>query len=300
MQSGQIRKAISGYYYIYSEGTTYQTRGRGVFRIQAITPLVGDKVLFESENLTDGVLMDILPRKNELVRPPVANVDRAIIVMSAVEPAFSEQLLDRYLVILESLDMEAVIYISKTDLLKKEQWEKLKHFQSLYQEIGYHFLLPDPSEKKTTLNELRSLFKGELVVFMGQSGAGKSTLLNMLAPDLKLETGEISTSLGRGKHTTRHVELFPLDGGLIADTPGFSSLEFDSIEKEELPNLFPEFEAIADQCRFTGCFHRHEPGCAVKQAVKKGTIPSFRYEDYLQFLKEIEDRKPDYRKKEKK
>ena len=297
MPTGQIRKAISGFYYIYCEGETYQTRGRGLFRKKNITPLVGDKVIFESSTLKEGVLKEILPRENQLMRPAVANVDLAVLVISAVEPAFSTQLLDRYLTVLESLGINALIYVTKTDLLTNSDFKIFEETQSIYKKIGYPFILPDPSTKETSLEELKKMFQDKLIVFMGQSGAGKSTLLNSLAPHLTLETAEISSALGRGKHTTRHVELFPLDGGLVADTPGFSSFDFDLIEKEEMPILFPEFGAVARECRFTGCMHRHEPGCAVKERVESGEFQTFRYEHYLMFLDEIENRKPVYNRK---
>lgn len=300
MKEGQIRKALSGFYYIYSEGITYQTRGRGVFRIQGLTPLVGDKVFFESTSKTDGVLLKLLPRKNQLLRPSVANVDLAVVVMSAVEPDFSDQLLDRYLVNVEALNIQSLIYISKSDLLTQEQVKKMDDYRETYQNIGYTFLLGDSDfDLSSKLAELKKEFKNKLVVFMGQSGAGKSTLLNKLSPKLALETGEISSALGRGKHTTRHVELFPLYDGLVADTPGFSSLDFEGIEKENLDSLFPEISNYSNRCRFGGCLHLHEPDCAVKDAVECQHISLFRYNNYLQFLKEIEERKPDYRNKKK-
>lgn len=297
MQRGQIRKAISGFYYIFSDGKTYQTRARGLFRKQKITPLVGDRVLFESDNENEGVLQEVLPRDNELTRPPTANVDLAVVVISAAEPQFSTQLLDRYLAVLESLHIHALIYVTKMDLLDTEERKRLEKFQDIYQTIGYSFILSDPIQSDDSLLELKKHFKDQLIIFMGQSGAGKSTLLNKLAPHLSLETNEISQSLGRGKHTTRHVELFPLEGGLVADTPGFSSIDFSTINKEDMPELFPEFAAVSGDCRFVGCVHRNEPGCAVKEAVENGFIPTFRYEHYLQFLEEIESRKPDYTKK---
>ncbi len=299
MSKGQIRKAISGFYYIYSEGETYQTRGRGLLRKENITPLVGDKVLFESTTKKDGVLTEVLPRENQLPRPPVANVDLAVLVISAVEPAFSTQLLDRYLTVLESLHIQALIYVTKTDLVSPLEFDELKNIQRIYQEIGYLFLLPDPLDKEASFEELKALFPDKLIVFMGQSGAGKSTLMNRLAPHLALETAPISTSLGRGKHTTRHVELFPLEGGLVADTPGFSSFDFQMIDKEEMPTLFPEFAAVSQKCQYRGCMHRHEPRCAVKDGVASGEIESFRYDHYLLFLDEIEQRKPMYNQKKK-
>lgn len=290
---GQIRKALSGFYYIESEGTTYQTRARGNFRNRKITPLVGDQVVFESSNLTDGYLLEVLPRKNELVRPPVANVDTGVIVISLVEPAFSFNLLDRFLVTLEYKDIEPVIYLSKLDLMPDDTLAKL--ITKRYEAIGYQ-VIASPDEEANR-RALFRIFASGLTVFMGQSGAGKSTLLNKLVPELELATGEISESLGRGKHTTRHVELLPIAGGLVADTPGFSSIDFLDIESRELPRLFPEFVQAAPLCKFRECMHVKEPGCEVKRRVEEGSIAVSRYEDYQQFLEEIEKRRPVYRKK---
>lgn len=205
---GQIRKAISGFYYVHADGETYQTRGRGNFRNRKITPLVGDQVLFESENKTDGYLLEVMPRKNQLVRPPVANVDLGVIVTSLVEPNFSYNLLDRFLVTLEYESIEPVIFLTKTDLASNEQ--QIDEIKQTYETIGYPVIVPKyPGDTA----ELIRYFPERLTVFMGQSGAGKSTLLNQISPDLNLETGEISDSLGRGRHTTRHVELLPLYDG---------------------------------------------------------------------------------------
>ena len=290
---GQIRKALSGFYYIESEGTTYQTRARGNFRNRKITPLVGDQVVFESSNLTDGYLLEVLPRKNELVRPPVANVDTGVIVISLVEPAFSFNLLDRFLVTLEYKDIEPVIYLSKLDLMPDDTLAKL--ITKRYEAIGYQVIAS--LDEEANQRALFRIFASGLTVFMGQSGAGKSTLLNKLVPELELATGEISESLGRGKHTTRHVELLPIAGGLVADTPGFSSIDFLDIESRELPRLFPEFVQAAPLCKFRECMHAKEPGCEVKRRVEEGSIAVSRYEDYQQFLEEIEKRRPVYRKK---
>ncbi|MER2225654.1 MAG: ribosome small subunit-dependent GTPase A [Carnobacterium sp.] len=300
MPEGQIRKALSGFYYVYYQGETYQTRGRGNFRKRELTPLVGDYVLFESGNLKEGVVQDLLPRKNELVRPPVANVDIGIVVMSAIEPNFSTNLLDRFLVTLESKGIQAIIYISKIDLLTDELLQQLKEKEREYEKMGYPIIVPEQTDNKKSLEELTSYFPNKLSVFMGQSGAGKSTLLNSIAPDLELKTAEISSSLGRGKHTTRHVELLPLYGGLVADTPGFSSIDFLELEAEELSACFPDFVEVQDDCRFRGCMHKKEPGCQVKKEVELKTIPAYRYQHYLQFLDEIESRKPRYDNKHKK
>lgn len=292
---GQIRKALSGFYYVYSDGISYQTRARGNFRNRRITPLVGDEVIFESTNITDGYLLEILPRKNELVRPAVANVDLGVIVMSFVEPNFSYNLLDRFLVMLEFKEIEPIIYLSKIDLLSTEE-EKSRVLEVVahYQKIGYQVIL---STEPNALERIQQSFPDHLVVFMGQSGAGKSTLLNHIVPGLNLETGEISEALGRGKHTTRHVELIPIAEGLVADTPGFSSIEFTEITGNELPKLFPEFVHAATRCRFRECQHVNEPNCEVKSLVENHEISLTRYENYLQFLDEINKKRPVYRKK---
>ncbi|SEK83896.1 ribosome biogenesis GTPase [Carnobacterium iners] len=299
MPKGQIRKALSGFYYVYHEGETYQTRGRGNFRKRKLTPMVGDYVEFESSTTTDGILKELLSRKNELIRPTVANVDLGIIIMSAIEPNFSTNLLDRFLITLESKGIQAIIYITKIDLLNKEQIKDMAILKQQYEKIGYPVILPELKSNHAAIEELIAYFPNKLTVFMGQSGAGKSTLLNQIAPELDLKTGIISSALGRGKHTTRHVELIPLYDGLVADTPGFSSIDFLEIETEELPELFLEFVEVQDLCRFRSCMHRNEPGCQVQKEVSEGTIQAYRYKHYLQYLDEIENRKPKYNKKEK-
>lgn len=294
MTRGQIRKALSGFYYVYFEGTTYQTRGRGNFRNRNITPLVGDQVIFESENLTDGYLLEIMPRKNELLRPPVANVDLGVVVMSCVEPNFSANLLDRFLVTIEYEGIEPIIYLTKTDLLDQESYRKMQEIKQAYEKIGYSVILAKPENPEQGLSELSRYFPDKITVFMGQSGAGKSTLLNALAPELDLATGVISEALGRGKHTTRHVELLPIFEGLVADTPGFSSVDFLEMSETELSKQFPEINRGAQGCKFRECLHRHEPNCEVKAQVERGEILESRYDHYLKFLEEIEKRKPKY------
>lgn len=292
---GQIIKALSGFYYVASEDEIFQTRARGNFRNRKITPLVGDEVIFESSNQTDGYLLEILPRKNELVRPPVANVDQGVVVTSLVEPNFSYNLLDRFLVTLEYEGIEPIIFLTKADLVK--DLAAMKAIEETYQAIGYH-VITSKAEGEDLL-ELQRYFPERITVFMGQSGAGKSTLLNRIVPELALETGAISESLGRGKHTTRHVELLPICDGLVADTPGFSSIDFLEIEAVELPKLFPDFLAVAANCRFRECMHLNEPDCAVKQGVAANEIAETRYKNYVQFLEEIENRRPVYKKKKK-
>lgn len=299
MQEGQITKALSGFYYITDKNdVVYQTRARGVFRKKGITPLVGDYVKFESGNLTEGTLVEVKPRKNELVRPPIANVDIGVIVSSVIGPDFSTQLLDRFLVMLEYKNIDPIIYISKLDVSDEKTRKEIKKYKTIYEKIGYPFITLNVTEVEDLKEEIRTIFANyfeeKLVVFIGQSGAGKSTLLNYLNPEFDLITAETSKSLGRGKHTTRHVELLPLLGGLFADTPGFSALNFSDIEKEELSGCFPEMKKLSSNCKFRGCLHQNEPKCAVKDAVEAGEVASSRYENYLQILTEIQKRKPMY------
>lgn len=298
MPRGQIRKAISGFYYVFSDGETYQTRGRGNFRVKDMTPLVGDFVEFESGNLAEGILLAVDERKNELVRPPISNIDVGVIVMSAIEPDFSTYLLDRFLVYLEGQGIHAIIYITKTDLLTEVANEEILAFQKDYQALGYTIVFSDfPAYR--SVDQLLDVIGSASAVFMGQSGVGKSSLLNHILPELAIKTGEISMALGRGRHTTRHVELIPVKNALIADTPGFSNVELEEIAEVDLPDLFPEFLRNRDDCRFSGCLHLNEPNCRVKQMVETGEIKQYRYDHYLQFLEEIQNRKPKYNKNKK-
>jgi ribosome biogenesis GTPase / thiamine phosphate phosphatase len=293
MAEGKIIKALSGFYYVLSDGEVFQCRGRGVFRKHKITPLVGDEVIFQVENKTDGYIMEIRERKNELIRPPIANIDQAILVFSAVQPDFSPGLLDRFLVLIEAKDIRPIIVISKMDLTDDKTKPIVEKYASDYRNIGYE-VIETSAVTKDGVNMLLPYLEGRTSVFAGQSGVGKSSLLNALRPDLQLKTNDISTHLGRGKHTTRHVELIEIGGGLVADTPGFSSLEFNEIEAEQLPLCFPEFRERAHECKFRGCTHIAEPKCAVKAALEAGEIPSYRYKHYLSFMEEIKERKPRY------
>ena len=293
MAIGQIRKALSGYYYVYDNGELIQCRGRGVFRNRGESPLVGDFVDYDKEDQSEGYVMKIHARKNELVRPPIANIDQALLVFSVKEPAFNTTLLDRFLVVLESFYVKPIIVLTKMDLLTEEELEKLKLYIHDYEEIGYTVLttyMDDPM----LMELLTPYLEGKISVLAGQSGVGKSTILNTLLPELNLKTDAISQSLGRGKHTTRHVELIEVANGLLADTPGFSSFDFDTIEKEELTSCFPELARISENCKFRGCLHTKEPKCAVKEALENGEVRPYRYEHYEQILQEIQDRKPRY------
>lgn len=293
MEKGRIIKALSGFYYVKTEdGSIYQCRGRGLFRNQNITPLVGDLVTFEYEDPNEGYIMEIEPRLNELVRPPIANITQAIIVTSAKAPDFNETLLDRFLVLIESKGIQPAIFITKMDLASAKEKEKIETYRKLYENIGYRIELL--SMKDAQSFNIQHYFKNHITVIAGQSGVGKSTILNMLDDSLNLKTGEISESLGRGRHTTRHVELLEMYNGLVADTPGFSSLEFDTLKANELSDCFPEFRERLGDCKFRGCMHLKEPKCAVKASVSTGEIAASRYANYERFLDEITLRKPRY------
>ena len=287
---GKIIKALAGFYYVEADGQVYQTRARGNFRKKGHTPYVGDQVEFSAEEQSEGYILSIGPRKNSLVRPPIVNIDQAVVVMSVREPDFNANLLDRFLVLLESKDIHPIVYLTKTDLL--DSWEELDPFVETYRAIGYDLVW--------TVPDLLPLLGSKTTVFMGQTGVGKSTLLNKIAPDLALETGQISESLGRGKHTTRAVAFYHVADGLIADTPGFSSLDYEVSTAEDLNEAFPEIRKASHDCKFRTCTHNHEPACAVKPAVEAGEIAVFRYENYLQFLSEIENRRETYSKVAKK
>ena len=287
---GIIIKSLAGFYYVEADGQVYQTRARGNFRKKGQTPYVGDFVDFSAEDQSEGYILKIHERKNSLVRPPIVNIDQAVVIMSAKEPDFNANLLDRFLVLLEQKTIEPLIYISKLDLV--EDRSQLDAFKAIYEKIGYPFLF--------SLEELLPHLDKKVTVFMGQTGVGKSTLLNKIAPDLALETGQISDSLGRGRHTTRAVSFYNVNGGKIADTPGFSSLDYEVKESELLNDCFPELAEVSQGCKFRTCTHTHEPACAVKLALETGQVAQSRYDNYLQFLSEIEQTRETFKKVSKK
>ncbi|MBZ1503970.1 ribosome small subunit-dependent GTPase A [Latilactobacillus curvatus] len=297
MQTGQIIRALSGFYDVQSEGKIYRTRARGNFRKRKITPLVGDFVEFESESETEsGYILEILDRKNEMIRPPVANIDNAVVIVSAVEPAFSLNLLDRFLIYIESLHMQGLVYLTKTDMISDQQYQEISDYLAYYAKIGYQIFAPRTAFTPEIITAIEDTFPHKTTVFTGQTGAGKSTLLNHIDPSLNITTAEISQSLNRGKHTTRHIELIPLNDGLVGDTPGFSSLGLLNVTIETLVDRFPEFREIGQGCKFRTCQHVMEPKCAVKEAVDSGEIMQSRYTNYLQFRAELKDIRPVYKK----
>lgn len=293
MPNGRIIKALSGFYYVEYNNEIIQCRGRGVFRKRKITPLVGDEVTFEFDKKEEGYILDIDNRKNELRRPPIANVDQAIIVTSVKEPDLSLNLIDKFLVLVEAKQIEPILFITKMDLLSDDEKQDCFNKLDYYKKIGCQVLYLSKHDQNLR-EQLLPILNHKVSVFAGQSGVGKTTLLNKLIPSLDLETGQISSSLGRGKHTTRHVELIPFEDGLIADTPGFSAIDFSEIELEELPDCFSEFRERRHLCKFRGCHHINEPTCAIKAALQNGEIMEERYENYLQFYEEIKSRKPRY------
>lgn len=291
MKTGRIVKLISGVYQVDVDGVRFDTKPRGLFRKKKFSPVVGDIVDFEVQNEQEGYIHHVHERENELKRPPVSNIDELVIVMSAVEPQFSTQLLDRFLVIAHSYDLEPRILITKKDLTTEDDREYIQAMLNVYQEIGYRTQFIGKDDNRVDIvNE----WNNGLIVLSGQSGVGKTTFLNHYRPELNLETNDISKSLNRGKHTTRHVELYERTYGYIADTPGFSALDFDHIEKDELKNYFVDIKDAGQECKFRNCNHIKEPKCNVKQLVDKGEIAQFRYEHYLQLFNEISNRKVRY------
>ncbi|KRL68390.1 ribosome small subunit-dependent GTPase A [Companilactobacillus versmoldensis] len=294
-RQGRIIKSISGFYDVIDQQTDelVRTRARGNFRKRGIKPVVGDLVNYENSGDL-GYILELLPRRNSLVRPPIANIDQAIVVTSAIEPKFSSNLLDKILVNIEHNGIKPLIFLTKTDLISLTDYQSLKDTLRGYQIADYQIFDDQDSYNHKQLQHLENEFTDKVTVFTGQSGAGKSTLLNHINPDLNIATAEISQTLNRGKHTTRQVSLFELSGGLVADTPGFSSLELIDIDKDELPTLFPEFLKYSPECQFRGCKHVNEPGCMVKEKVNSGVIMQSRYDNYLYFLNEINSYKKRY------
>ncbi|MDH9598615.1 ribosome small subunit-dependent GTPase A [Staphylococcus capitis] len=291
MKTGRIVKLISGVYQVDVDGVRFDTKPRGLFRKKKFSPVVGDIVDFEVQNEQEGYIHHVHDRDNELKRPPVSNIDELVIVMSAVEPQFSTQLLDRFLVVAHSYDLEPRILITKKDLTTQDDQEYIQAMLDLYQDIGYPTQFISKNDDRVSIVDK---WNHGLIVLSGQSGVGKTTFLNHYRPELNLETNDISKSLNRGKHTTRHVELYERNHGFIADTPGFSALDFDHIEKDELKNYFVDIKDAGQDCKFRNCNHIKEPKCNVKHLVDEGKIAQFRYEHYLQLFNEISNRKVRY------
>ena len=294
MINGKIIKGIGGFYYVDTEKELYECRARGIFRKNKITPLVGDRVsisVVDEEN-KKGVVEEIEERDTELVRPPIANVDKALIVFAIKNPSPNLSLLDRFIVLAEKENLEIVIVFTKVDL--DTDGKLLDELKNIYEVSGYK-VIPVSNKLKLNIDKIKEELKENTVVFAGPSGVGKSSLLNEVDKNFELKTGEVSDKIKRGKHTTRHAELLKLEcGGMVADTPGFSSLTLDDIDENELKEYFIEFDKY-DECRFgSRCIHENEPSCAVKEAVENGEISKKRFVSYIQLLNEIRSGKRRY------
>lgn len=270
---GQIIKISSDLHFISCENEVYPCKCRGIFRKEHITPVVGDYVLFSKEK---SLIEEVLPRKNVFERPKVSNIDQAFLITSLRLPDFSTNLLDKFISLMEMNHVEPIICITKRDLMNQYELEKIDEILSYYKKIGYKVIY------NTELDRIKELLSNKTSVFTGQTGAGKSTLLNKLNPNWNLETGEVSTALGRGRHTTRVVELFEINNGKVMDTPGFSSLEFKTYTKEQIRDSFIEFSKYP--CPFKDCSHTNEKECVVKQQVSSNNILESRYFNYLNFI----------------
>lgn len=284
--NGMILKAIGGLYYVESPEGIFECKARGIFRKQNISPCAGDMVLLSDISENTAVVDKILPRKNSLIRPPLANLDYLVFVTSTCEPAPNLTLLDKFLAIAEFKCIKSIIAVTKLDLQKNAS------LKDIYKNSGAEFLEIDYDEPASYM-KLYDMLAGKVSAFTGNTGVGKSTLLNHIDKKLELKTGEISQKLGRGRHTTRNVELYKLDnGGYIADTPGFSTFEtqkYDIIMKDKLAGCFPEFNKYEGKCRFPDCAHIKEKGCAVLEAVKQGNIPKSRHDSYAEMYEEAKN-----------
>ena len=281
MLQGRIIKSLAGFYYVESQNVLYTCKARGKFRKENMKPVVGDLCDFEIDDNQEGYIKKIAKRKNYLTRPPISNIDQALLVFSITHPDFDSLLLDRFLANVEHKDVKPIIVITKIDL-DSSRMEKIKQDYHDYQIIFVS------SKEHIGIDEVKANLKDKVTVVTGQSGVGKSSLLNALDIQLHIETNEISDALGRGKHTTRHVELIKMHGGYVADTPGFSSLELE-MEPRELAVSYHDFRRLSESGKFRGCLHDSEPYCAVKQAVEDGEIAKDRYLHYLSFLKEVKE-----------
>ncbi|NLL72208.1 MAG: ribosome small subunit-dependent GTPase A [Clostridiales bacterium] len=287
---GKIIKGIAGFYYVHvpKENFTYECKAKGIFRNQNIKPLVGDDVEIDTDDsLTGrGIITNILPRKNQLIRPAVANVDQALVIFAAAEPEPNLNLLDRFLVMMQRQNVNTVVCFNKNDIVHQKDMSLLI---DIYKRSGYEVISISVLQNDG-LSTISKILNGKTTVLAGPSGVGKSSLINLLKPEAKMEVGQVSEKIKRGKHTTRHSELIYIENDTyVMDTPGFSSLYINELEKEELKNYFIEFNDYDDNCRFIGCVHLNEPGCAVKEALQQGKISSIRYDNYKAFYNELKD-----------
>ncbi|MDD6308112.1 MAG: ribosome small subunit-dependent GTPase A [Clostridia bacterium] len=280
---GVIVKGIGGFYYVRCDGIVHETRACGRFRKEKIVPHVGDRVVLSPEG---DLITEILPRKNALIRPQVANIDLVVVVASPTSPVVDTFMIDAFLMTAASAGIEAMLCMNKSDI---GGMEACQNICSIYEKAGYQTVITSVV-KSSGLTELIPYLKDKITAFAGNSGVGKSSLLNLLGDNLCLETGKVSDKLARGRHTTRHVELYPLKiGGYVLDTPGFSRIQLPTDQCAELTSLYREFPQYAEACKFTGCAHMAEPECGVKEAVRKGLIAPQRYESYRYYYQKIKE-----------
>nr|WP_330392225.1 ribosome small subunit-dependent GTPase A [Hespellia stercorisuis] len=288
---GKIVKGIAGFYYVHVvESGIYECKAKGIFRKEKIKPLVGDDVVIdvldEEEKL--GNITEVRKRTNELIRPAVANIDQVLVVFAVTDPKPHHNLLDRFLIMMESKDIPVFLCFNKKDIATKPE---IKELQAIYRSCDYPVIFTSAKEDEN-IEEVRRILRGKTTAVAGPSGVGKSSIINILQPEANMETGEISRKIARGKHTTRHSELILIEESTyIMDTPGFSSLYANDFEKEELKFYFREFAEYEGRCRFQGCDHIHEPGCAVKAALEEGKIHPVRYKSYTEMYEELKEKK---------
>ena len=288
---GKIIKGIAGFYYVHVvEFGIYECKAKGAFRKEKVKLLVGDNVEIDvlDEEKKLGNVVGLLPRENELIRPAVANIDQALVVFAITKPKPHFNLLDRFLVMMESKKIPIILCFNKKDIAEEKE---IRELEEIYSSCGYHIIFTSAKEEEN-IKLVKEVLKGKTTAVAGPSGVGKSSLINLFQSEIQMETGCISEKIERGKHTTRHSELIPIDdNSYIMDTPGFSSLYVNDFEKEELKYYFPEFEQYEGLCKFNGCDHIHEPNCAVKQAVEEGKIHKVRYENYIEMYKELQEKR---------
>ncbi|MBD5548150.1 MAG: ribosome small subunit-dependent GTPase A [Lachnospiraceae bacterium] len=288
--NGKIIKGIAGFYYVHTSAGLVECKAKGIFRKDKIKPLVGDDVEIEltDETPLTGNIVQILPRRNALIRPASANIDQALVIFAIVKPNPNYNLLDRFLITMEKQKLKAVICFNKKDIAAPEERREL---EEAYGRCGYQVLFVSGIGRQG-MDEIRKCLKGKTTVVAGPSGVGKSTIINALYPEANMETGEISRKIDRGKHTTRHAQLFALDEDtFIMDTPGFTSLSLGEMEKEELQGYYPEFAEYEKNCRFGGCAHISEPVCGIKDALAEGKISQVRYHNYVVLYEELKNKR---------